>query len=144
MTALWLPITLSLIAHLKSIPELENAYNIGAVGLPDDPDKESRIEVEWDAESELAEKPHTQGQLVLYVDIACRTDSTDPVDGWRLQYEAQQQILQSLEQWQQKLERELKIGTIISVPGVASYGQETRPVYANRLVLLVKWRGRGR
>lgn len=135
---MWYPLAESLIWHLRSIPELAERFNIGPAGVADDVNKESKIEVEWDSESDPKEA--REGKVILYVNVNLRTDEVDALKNYKAQHETQEKILASMRIWQEKLVRELCVAVHVKVSGVTTLGKMMQPNYVARIVLLLNWR----
>lgn len=140
----WWPLTESLVETMNQ--EVDKEGNIVFKGIEvyagtkQAGKKYPCIEVTWDNESGISIHRPIQGEVVLWIDIALKTNSSKPSEHYELMYPLQLKVFKVLGKWNSVIKQKLQISPIIEVTDVISDGDIQRPTCVCRIVTNIKWR----
>lgn len=98
------------------------------------------IEVTFDQESGIDIYRSVKGDIGIWIDIGVLNSGDDPVEAYREIYPYQKNVLNSLHDWIEKINQDLKIAIKINNVEVVSDGDIQRPTVMSRLILNLNWR----
>lgn len=139
--AMWLPIVRSAKQYLESLPELAG-YEIAYLGTPPVDPGASRLDIDFDSESDAIDKATPTPEVSLYLRLKVRMDDETPDRAMAESYRIHNAILAGQRRWQAKMVATLGVATQVRAAAIGCLGTAMRPYYTTELALILAWRSR--